>query len=232
LPAPVFKFLAEVKRHPRFRDWRRIVNRGFYFIKKGQQINLSVKGKPESDYKNSKNKVYQDLLAGRSILLRFINTRLHKAYGDYSLLELYLTEVLAMDKTRIETIKKVADEIAVFIRQSPKGKNRLRDLEAATKYPYFCNVLRKIAKERITLSAPSPLFTLQEFTEGLFPEGSYLSETRYLILFRLYEQLHDWLLEQGITQEEAEDNIVEVGDDKPLAASDEDDIQPLGGAIQ
>lgn len=233
LPAPVFKFLAEVKGHPRFRDWRQVVNRGFYFMKKGQQVNLSVKGKPESDFKNSKNKVYQSLLAGRSILHRFLNTRLHKAYGDFSLLEVYLTEVLAMDKTRIETVKKVADEIAKFIRQSPKGKNRLRNLEASVKFRDFCNVLRRISNERIVLKAEKPLFTLDEFAEHLFPEGALtFGETRYLILFRLYEQLHDWLLEQGITAEETEDDIVEVGDDKPLAAGDMDNTQFLEGAIQ
>lgn len=233
LPAPVFRFLAEVKGHSRFRDWRQIVNRGFYFMKKGQQINLSVKGKPESDFKNSKNTVYQNLLAGRSILLRFLNIRLHKAYGDFSLLEVYLTEVLAMDKIRIETIKKVADEIAEFIRQSPKGKNRLRNLEASVKFRDFCNVLRRISKERIALNPEKPLITFDEFAEHLFPEGALtFGETRYLILFRLYEQLHDWLLEQGITEDETEEEIVEVGDDKPLAADDKDNTQFLEGTIQ
>lgn len=231
LPAPVFRFLAEVKGHSRFLDWRQIVNRGFYFMKKGQQINLSVNGKPEVE-RTSSNRVYQDLLAGRSVLRHFISTRLRKAYGDFSLLEVYLTEVLVMNKTRIEIIKRVADNIADFIRDSPDGKKRLGNLEAATKYPHFCNVLRKISKERIALGATAPLFTLQDFTEGLFPEGSYFTETRYLILFRLYEQLHDWLLEQGITKEEADDNITEIGNDNVLSASDNDDTQLLEGAIQ
>jgi len=232
LPAPIFMFLALVRRHARFRDWKRIINRGFYFVKKGQQINLSVEKKPESEYKNSKNKVYQDLLAGRSILHRFINIRLHITYGDFSLLEVYLTEVLSMDKTRIETVRKVADEIADFIRQSPdKGEKRLRNLEASVKFRDFCNVLRRISKERIALKAEKPLFTLDEFAEHLFPDGALtFGETRYLILFRLYEQLHDWLLEQGITPEEADDNIIEVGDDKPLAPTD--DTQFVEGAIQ
>jgi len=231
LPTPVFKFLAEVRRHSRFRDWRRIVNRGFYFVKKGRQINLSVESKPESEYRNSKNKIYQDLLTGRSILHRFINTKLHKAYGDFSLLAVYLTEVLAMEKTRIETVKKVADEIAIFIRQSPKGERRLRNLEESVKFRDFCNVLRRISKERLANKPEEPLFTLDEFAEQLFPEGALtFGETRYLILFRLYEQLHDWLLEQGITPEEADDSIVEVGDDKP--PTPDDNTQLVEGGIQ
>lgn len=231
LPTPVFKFLAEVRRHSHFRDWRHIVNRGFFFIKKGRQINLSVESKPESEYRNSKNKIYQDLLAGRSILYRFINIKLHKAYGDFSLLTVYLTEVLFMDKTRIETVRKVADEIAVFIRQSQKGERRLRNLEESVKFRDFCNVLRRISKERIALKAEEPLFTLNEFAEQLFPEGALtFGETRYLILFRLYEQLHDWLLEQGITPEEADDGIVEAGNDKPPTSND--DTELVEGAIQ
>jgi CRISPR-associated protein Cst1 len=231
LPTPVFKFLAEVRRHTRFRDWQRIINRGFYFVKKGKWINLSVEGKSEGNYKNSKNKVYQDLLAGRSILHRFINAKLHKGYGDFSLLEVYLTEVLAMNKTRIETVKKVADEIDIFIRQSPKGERRLRNLEASVKFRDFCNVLRRISSERIALKAEEPLFTLDEFAEHLFPDGALtFGETRYLILFRLYEQLHDWLLEQGITPDEDDDKIVEIGDDKPLAPND--NAQLVEGAMQ
>jgi len=230
LPAPVFKFIAEVRRHPRFRDWKRIVNRSFYFVKKGRRINLSVESKQEREYKNSKNQIYQDLLAGRSILHRFINTKLHKAYGDFSLLAVYLREVLSMDKTRIETVRKVADKIAIFIRHSPKGERRLRNLEESVKFRDFCNVLRRISKERLADKPEEPLFTFDEFAEQLFPEGALtFGETRYLILFRLYEQLHDSLLEQGISPGEDDDGIVEVGDDKPPTP---DDTQLVEGAIQ
>ena len=136
-----------------------------------------------------------------------------------------------MDKTRIETVRKVADEIAVFIRQSPKGERRLRNLEESVKFRDFCNVLRRISKERLALKPEEPLFTLDEFAEQLFPEGALtFGETRYLILFRLYEQLHDWLLGQGITSEEADDGIIEVGDDKPPIP--DDDKQLVEGAIQ
>jgi CRISPR-associated protein Cst1 len=227
LPTPVFKFLLEVRGHPRAHDWRAIVNRGFYFVKKSRHINLNVKGKSEDEYKNSKNQVYQNLLAGRSILPRFLSIRTHKAYGDYSLLTVYLKEVLAMDKTRIETVRRVADDIALFIRHSDKGKTRLRNLEASVKFRDFCNVLRRISKERIELegkvpsfTAEAPLIKFDEFAEQLFPNGALtFGETRYLILFRLYEQLHDWMRDQGVTVDEAEDEIEEIGDDKPLAAS-------------
>lgn len=219
LPAPIFRFLAEVQTHPRRKDWYGIVRRGYYFIKNGKEIGFSVAGKSESDYKNSKNRVHLNLLAGKSILPRFLNTHTRTAYGDYSLLALYLREILAMDKERIETVKRVADEIAVFIRESPDGKRRLRNLEESVKFRDFCNVLRRISKGRIERGAPEPLFTLDEFAQQLFPDGALtFGETRYLILFRLYEQLHDWLLTQGLTVDEVDDAVNEIGDDiKPVA---------------
>jgi len=217
-PTPIFRFLAEIRNNPRFQDWRKIVRRGYFFVKKGKEIGLNTKEKSEDEYKNSKNRIYQKLLSGRSILPHFLSIKRRKCYGDFSLLEVYLREVLNMNQTRIETVKRVADEIANFIRSSEKGKSRLRNLEESTKFRDFCNVLRRISKERIAQQKPeNPLFTLDEFAEQLFPEGALtFGETRYLILFRLYEQLHDWLLAQGLTTEEveeAEEEIEESGDD-------------------
>jgi CRISPR-associated protein Cst1 len=215
LPAPVFRFLANVQAHPRRKDWLSIVRRSYYFIKKGQEIGFSISGKTEGDYKNSKNRVYQSLLNGDSILPRFLNTHTRRAYGDYSLLTLYLREVLAMDQKRIETVKRVADEIAAFIQQSPDGKKRLRSLEESVRFRDFCNALRRISKARIkNLHPQGPLFSLDEFAEQLFPDGALtFGETRYLILFRLYEQLHNWLLAENLTEDEVDDSVTEVGDD-------------------
>lgn len=210
-PTPIFRFFAEIRQNPRFEDWRKIVRRGYFFVKKGKEIGLNTREKSEDDYKNNKNRIYQKLLAGRSILPHFFNTRKRKSYGDFALLEVYLREVLNMDQRRIKTVKKVADEIADFIRHSDKGKNRLRNLEESIKFRDFCNVLRRISKERIAhLKSEQPLFTLDEFANQLFPEGALtFGETRYLILFRLYEKLHDWLLAQGLTAEETDDGIEE-----------------------
>jgi CRISPR-associated protein Cst1 len=214
LPAPVFRFLAEVQTHSRRKDWYGIVRRGYYFIRNGKEMSFSVAVKSESDYKNSKNRVYLNLLTGRSILSRFLNINKRTSYGDYSLLALYLREVLAMDSKRIETVKRVADEIADFIRHSPDGKKRLRNLEESVRFRDFCNILRRISKGRIALRAQEPLFTLDEFAEQLFPDGALgFGETRYLILFRLYEKLHDWLLAAGLAEDEVDDTVTEIEDD-------------------
>lgn len=212
MPAPVFRFVVAMQL-AKFRDnWLGIVQRGFFFRKKGKEISLKEENIGEEEFKKTKNSVYLDLLNGKSIIPRFFNQRQRKVYSNFDLLRVYLREVLSMNDLRIETIKKVADEIAIFIQQSPKGKRRLRDLEVSVKFREFCNALRRISVERIQLNPEKPLFTYEEFAKELFPDGSYrFGDTRYLILFRLYEQLHEWLKQQdGIG--ENEDAIKEIED--------------------
>lgn len=212
MPSPVFRFVVAMQL-AKFRDgWQGIVRRGFFFRQKGKEISLKEEKIGEEEFKKKQNSVYLNLLKGKSIIPKFFNQRQRKVYSDFDLLRVYLREVLFMNDQRIETIKKVADEIAVFIQQSSKGKRRLRDLEISVKFRDFCNALRKISKERIELNPDKPLFTVDEFAKELFPEGSYrFGDTRYLILFRLYEQLHDWLKQQGEIAEN-EDAIKEIED--------------------
>jgi len=220
LPATVFSFLVEVHAHPRIKDWYAIVRRGYYFIKNGKEIEFTTASKAEGDYKNSKNRVYQNLLEGKSILPRFLSTRRKKAYGDYSLLRVYLKEALAMEEHRIETIKRVSDEIAEHIRESPNWKRRLRGLEQSD-FNRFCSTLRHIINERIEARAPNPLFTYEEFVTDLFPDGlRNFHETRHLILFRVYEQLHGWLVEQRLTTDGENDDENYAGAEEETAPQD------------
>lgn len=216
MPSPVFSFVRKTQLDTYREDWQRIVRRGFFFRQKEKQIPLNAEKITDEDFKSKKNAVYLDLLEGKSIIPRFFNRRERKVYSDFALLRVYLKEVLFMNDQRIETIKKVADEIAEFIKQSPKGKRRLRDLEISVKFREFCNTLRKISKERLEFNPDNPLFTFDEFAKELFPEGSYqFGDTRYLILFRLYEKLHEWLKEQEDIAKD-EDKVKEIEDKADL----------------
>lgn len=216
MPSPIFGFVRQTQLDTYRENWQRIVRRGFFFRQKGKQIPLNAEKITDEDFKSKKNAVYLDLLEGKSIIPRFFNRRERKVYSDFALLKVYLKEVLFMNDQRIETIKKVADEIAEYIKQSPRGKRRLRDLEISVKFRDFCNTLRKISKERLELNPEKPLFTFDEFAKELFPEGSYqFGDTRYLILFRLYEQLHDWLKTQEDIAKD-EDLVKEIEDKADL----------------
>jgi CRISPR-associated protein Cst1 len=210
LPAPVFRFLAQARLHERYVDWRRIVQRGYRITRRPRP---QKSAEPEADvYKNSRNEVYERLLNHQSITRYFFNTSRKLAYGGWDLLTLYLQEVMHMDPDRIATLKRVGDDLADVIRSLPNGERRLVQLERAATYASFRNALRRLIHDRLALAVPKPLFTLDEYVTHLFPEGALgWRETQDLLVFRLYEQLHSWLLEQGVivTDEETDEAFAE-----------------------
>lgn len=207
VPTPVFRFLAYIPQHEKFGDWLRIVRRGYQFVN-------WEKVKEENEYKNNPNKVYENLLSGKSIIKFFINRKNREALGGWDLLSHYLEEVRTMDKKRIETIKKVGDELADYIKSADDIKT-LKKLETANNYRDYRNLLRIIIKKRIEVGSEKPLFSFDEYVHQLFPEGNLTwRETQDLILFRIYEVLHDWIIEQGISEE------LVVKEDKEEAVED------------
>ena len=194
VPTPVFRFLAYIPQHEKFMEWLRIVRRGYKFVN-------WEKVKEENEYKNNPNTVYENLLSGKSIIRFFIDRKNREALGGWDLLDHYLEEVRNMDENRIETIKKVGDELAEYIKSSDDIKT-LKKLETASNYRNYRNILRIIIKKRIENGAEEPLFSFDDYVKNLFPEGNLTwRETQDLILFRIYEVLHDWIIQQGVSEE-------------------------------
>lgn len=199
LPAPVFRFLVFVKQSDDYSKWLEVVRRGFY-----------DKGKVDSEgFKRLNNHVYNSLLENRSILGYFTDNE-RNTYGTWNILELYLKEVMGMDEKRLQLIKKLGDEIAEFIRKKDHVK-RLTALENAANYHSFRNVLRLIAKDRLIYGEPEPLFTFDEYVEMIYTgDSANWKEIQDLLLFRIYEKLHDWLVSLKLDNEKTdeEDEIV------------------------
>jgi len=203
VPTAVFRFLAYMRQHEKYPQWMQIVRRGYVRVDWD-------KVKEERDYKNKINAVYNNLLSGKSIVKFFIDPKERKVYGDWDLLSYYLKEVRSMEKERLETLKRVGDELANYIRETENIK-RLAQLEQASNYGTFRNILRLVIKDRVKMSARNPLFSLDEYANDLFPNG-YMGwrETQDLLLFRIYENLHDWLVEQkGVIEELTTEEVVE-----------------------
>ena len=193
MPAPVFRFLRVVYQSKFKAAWREIVQSGYL-------VNWT-KVKSEEDYKNHPNRVYENLLRNISILGYFLNRKIRKPRGNWELLSLYLKEVRTMELTQLEKIKQVGDLIARCIQKSGRDR-RLKQLESAKSYGECRNILRFVIRERIQQGEPEPLFSIDDYVEHLFPESDNLNltpwrETRDLLLFRIYEQLHSWLQEHG-----------------------------------
>lgn len=114
-----------------------------------------------------------------------------------------------MDEKRIETIKDVGDRLSNYIKinNSPKTLN---DLERASNYNNFRNILRKILKNKINNGDEELLFTFDEYVLNLFPEGNMTwRETQDLLLFRIYENLHKWMIENDYVEELTDDELLE-----------------------
>jgi len=197
LPARIFNFLNEVQHSEESNDWDKVIRKRYYFNKGQDKIWLKTDEKLEEEYKDNKNAVYEGLLKNKSIVKYFYNFQQRKTYVKWRLVQLYLKEVRQMDKQRIETIKRVADEISEHIKKKD-NLSRLEKLESADRYSEFCNQLRFIIKERISLQAEKPLFSFEEYVEYLFPDGAMSwHETQDIILFRIYEVLHEWLISKA-----------------------------------
>ena len=202
MPAPVFRFLRFVYQSDFKAPWYRIVRSAYV------KVNWA-KVKSEEDYKNRTNLVYEYLLQDRSILVFFFNKRARKPRGNWELLSLYLTEVRTMEQTQLDKIKQVGDLISDSIRKSGNDR-RLGQLERARSYGECRNILRYVIRDRIQQGAQEPLFSIDDYMEYLFPASDHFDatpwrETRDLILFRIYETLHDWLQEQGFVDFDEDD---------------------------
>lgn len=206
VPTPVFRFLAYVKQLDQSSEWMKIVRRGYFNwdkIKEGDE------------YKNRGNSVYINLLKGHSIVKYFIDKKTRHVYGDWELIEFYLKEVRNMGSKRLDTLKKVGDSISEYIKDTQNIK-RLNQLEMASNFASFRNQLRFIEIDRIKRGYKDSLFSLEDFMEDLFPEGNIgWRETQDLLLFRIYENLHNWLVAQDslkselISNEEEETGLLE-----------------------
>ena len=209
MPASVFKFLRVVYQGEFKTAWQEIVRSGYV------KVNWT-KVKSEEDYKNRTNRVYENLLRDISILGYFLNRRLRKQRGNWELLSLYLKEVRTMEQTQLEKLKQVGDLIAECIQESGSNK-RLTRLEGAKSYEACRTVLLYIIRERIKQGAPAPLFSLDDYVGYLFPESEDFTatpwrETRDLLLFRIYERLHNWLQDKGFVDFN-EDNTSDSDDE-------------------
>lgn len=214
MPAPVFRFLLEIANSPLKSNWNYVVARNYFFIKDKTPIPIEIKAGEEEKAKFTRNLVFENLLAGKSISSRFFSKRQRATFAPWELLTLYLKEIRSMPNERLETLKRVADEIAEVIRNGKKS--RLAELETAKSYASFRNVLLRCIKDRLRADASLPLFSFDEYVEQLFPDGAASwRETQDLLLFRLYEGLHDFLKKEGVPRTDV-DETPEIGADEKV----------------
>ena len=183
-PNNVFKFLTYIPSTEKS-NWKNIIRRQYVNIKKDEA---------EEKYRNKKNRIYENLMNGKSILHYFFNFKDKKTFCSWDLLEYYLKEVENMSDNRIESIKSLGDSLSDYIVKYDE-KKVLTDIEQASTYGNFTNILRKIMKSKVEKGDKELLCTFDDFVNNICPDYKVWKETRDLILFRLYENLSEWLIE-------------------------------------
>ena len=206
LPMGVFNFLADIPSEDES-NWKFILKMGYQYVKWNKEETFD-KDNSKYYYKNKPNTIYNNLLVNKSILKYFYNFKHKKTYCSWKLVNAYMREIRKMDEKRIDAIKTVGDKLSDYI-EINDSKKTLSSLENASTYNNFRNVLRKIFKNKIKKDNEL-LFTFEDYVVNLFPEGNLTwKETQDLLLFRIYENLHDWMVENDIVEEVSEEELLE-----------------------
>lgn len=191
-PSNVFRFLAYIP-PDQHHNWNLIIKKAYKNVKWD-------KIKEFEEYKNNPNEVYNRLLKNKTILRFFYDFKLKKALCSWNLIKYYMREVQNMDDNRINAIKNLGDNLSRYIKDA-NNKKVLSNLENAKNYNSFRNILRKIIKNKMANSDDDLLFTFDDYVVNLFPDGKSWRETQDLLLFRIYENLHEWLIEMNYVEE-------------------------------
>jgi CRISPR-associated protein Cst1 len=148
------------------------------------------------------------LLNGESILGYFYDPRSKKVNASWRLLEFYVRRVLGMDENVLSFIKDVSDRIieTIEMEEDNRLKRMVRELERAERLYQFEEFFVRVEKLRQKFRIPKALLTFDEFAMLLTGYGEDINVSwrvvRDLILFRIYERLHDRLMRVHGEEEE------------------------------
>jgi CRISPR-associated protein Cst1 len=194
VPTPVLRFVAYANRVDPV-GWKHIVSMGWRELPDENDF--------EKFERERQNIIYLRLLNNESILPYFYDSKGRKVNARWNLLAFYCSEVLGLDKEVLDFVKDVGDRIVETIGKLPDHKldDEVRSLERAEKLYQFEAFFIRIEKLRQNLGIETPLMTFDEFTRVLTAYGEDINiswrTVKNLLLFRIYEKLHDKLMKSA-----------------------------------
>ncbi|MDX9852228.1 MAG: hypothetical protein RBS81_00385 [Tenuifilaceae bacterium] len=218
LPAKVFLFYRTCLQ-PKYKDdWLKFV-RAHYTDGKYKRAKYNTEtGKFEiinskstevidlEDYKQWFNRIYDKLLNGDNIrpeLLRWTKKHSFK----FEIVSIYQQNIIGMKKETIDKIKELA---AFFVRdeEAYRIKKRISGLNGAKNASELRRFLLKHAVVPNFIEAKeSPIISLEDYVNYLFPDGSYWAEIRDLLLIAIYQELHEKkLMSEDLVPEDNEND--------------------------
>lgn len=166
--------------------------------------------------RNYRNEVYLRLLNEESILEYFYDRQNRNVNAGWNLLAFYCLEVLGMDEKSLEFIKNVGDRLVETLEKLPENKirDRVRELERAEKRYQFETFFVRLQKDRLELGMGKPLLSYDEFASILTAYGEDMNVSwrtaKNLLLFRIYERLHDKLAKLSDDAEVQNEKVPEM----------------------
>jgi len=206
VPTPVLRFIAYANLVDR-NGWKHIISMGWEKAPKEEQFEEFERKYP--------NRVYTRLLNYESIISYFYNLKERRVNTSWNLLAFYCKEVIGVDKEALDFIKDVGNRIVETVEKLPDNKlgDEVRSLERAEKLYQFEAFFIRVEKLRQNLGIETPLMTFDEFVRILTAYGEDINiswkSVRNLLLFCIYEKLHDRLIKTAKSEEISEVGIEE-----------------------
>jgi CRISPR-associated protein Cst1 len=201
MPSRIFKFIHLAMSPSVEKEWQTIVRRVYKNAKETDD---------EEKILNYSNQVYERLLANQSISGFFIVRKerrpVVRGQTGWLLFSTYLKEVQGMEQRRIESLKDLGDRIAPIVRDK---RIRLLRLERVKSKRELASVLYSLTKDAVASGHDKPLITFDQLVQDVLPADTPYSdwrEVKYLLLFRIYEQLFDDLKEDPTYLEETQED--------------------------
>lgn len=195
--ATVFKFYATCL-HPQLKtDWKSFIkhcytNSKFRNAVFNEDTNTWTSGSKAADYEDYKvwrNRIYEKLLNGQSILSDILHWSINRKF-NFQIVEYYQIYLRNMEQKTLNKIK----ELAGFITNKQdkdlvkKSISKLNGSKSSHDVRYF---LLGLIDKNYREGNEKPIITLDDYVQYLFPDGTNWREVRDLLLIAIYQQLHE-----------------------------------------
>jgi CRISPR-associated protein Cst1 len=200
LSSNAYKFYSWVDNHRKVaNDWKLFIRKHYRnskakdltYNEKNDVFEYQLKKKNEiadfETFKNWYNPVLNNLLYGKSIL-NLILKWIEKNPFNLNIVKVYQTYIRNMNAKTLEKIEHVADFILKDKNEVKKLLTKVRGFEDAYSFKRF---LVSLQEKNHASRADKPLFSMREYVEYLFPEGTSWKEIRTLLLICLYQKMHE-----------------------------------------
>lgn len=195
LPLEGMDFYCFVNKAKYIDDWKAFLKPKYYlYDKKNQKEDYYSEDKVENnEYLNWANSVYEKFIFGKSILPD-IREWCETNKFNFDIVKFYEIRVRKMKKETISKIEQMADFIFEANNNSIEGIHKvIKELNNFSEsYDLRRFVLKKIVEKynEIHGDEATPIISVKDYTNYLFPDINSWKETRDVLIIALYQKLH------------------------------------------